>query len=610
MTLEDINQFKLKIQSENIALSIKYEYLKGLSELLEIYEYSFFACENKFNILKNNFQNEVVLFNQNLNVVWCYLKENKNFLNINDNDFIYKWLINNLGVLLVIKQNNLRAYDIVMELKLEKQKEFPIFEIDDKYIFRLKQLIDHLRSYGDLPVQTDNIFKFDDGVCMGRFIAHNKRKIMMLKEGNEFAFELASYFERKNLSFDDRLKEVYDYLMKYNNLPFIGDNKVTFSNGEVMSTWFSHNRKKLSLMNNYMAQKIIKYLNGRKLNFEDKLNELYNYYALNGFIPTALSREVFSDDSLMGGFVRDNKAKLMQISLVDNRAQEILDFLNSKNLSEIEKMKEACLYLKQCGELPFKSDKKVCFSDGSYMGYWIYSHYKDIENSHNRYSKEILNYLKEKQVNLLTFDDKLNEAYNYWLEVHDLPYTSDKSVKFSNGQIMGLWLSHNRKKLMNIDDERAKAVINCLDERRGLSFEEKIAELYFNLLDEDFLITSDSTFSDGVNIKKWLRDNKKQFELLKDKNNAVSLIWKKCFKLSFAEKINEAYEYLSLYHKIPFQSDKEVLFSDGSYIGMWISNNKRKIYFGDNDVVLLKEKMVEVNPHCFEKIRMAVKKHG
>ena len=43
MTLDDIKQFKIKIQSEYVPLSVKYEYLKGLSELLGTYEYSFFV---------------------------------------------------------------------------------------------------------------------------------------------------------------------------------------------------------------------------------------------------------------------------------------------------------------------------------------------------------------------------------------------------------------------------------------------------------------------------------------------------------------------------------------------------------------------------------------
>ena len=75
MTLDDIKQFKIKIQSENIPLSVKYEYLKGLSQLLETYEYSFFACEEQFEILKLSFQNEKIIFNQKINIIYKIKKK-------------------------------------------------------------------------------------------------------------------------------------------------------------------------------------------------------------------------------------------------------------------------------------------------------------------------------------------------------------------------------------------------------------------------------------------------------------------------------------------------------------------------------------------------------
>lgn len=601
MTLDDIKQFKIKIQSEDIPLSVKYEYLKGLSQLLEIYEYSFFACEEQFRILKVSFQNEKAVFNQKINIIHHYLKENKNFLNLKKDSLIYKWLLDNVGVLMVMQHLDLRAYDIVSELKLEKHKEFPVSDINDKYIYRLKQLVDHLRNYGDLPVQTDKNFKFEDGVYMGRFIAHNKRKIMMLKEGNEYAFELASYFEKKNLSFDEKLKEVYEYLVNYGKLPFTSDNEVKFSNGEVMSTWFSHNRKKISLMNNYMAKEITKHLNGRKLKFTDKLDELYNYYILNDFIPSVSSREVFSDGSLMGGFVKENKDNLIKVSEVDSRAKEILVFLSSKKLNDEEKIKEAYLYLESNGELPAKSNKKVCFSDGSYMGYWLREHYNDLVNNNDEYSKKLIKYFEFLESKALTRDDKLNEVYNYLLKYNHLP-SRRALVYFSNGEVMNYWFGHNLDRLRLSDDNRAQTIINYLGSQKGISFEEKVAELYTKILDEEFRITNESIFSDGVNIKGWLRDNKKRLELLKEESDVVLLIWKKCFKLSFEEKVMEFYEYLILYNKIPFQSDREALFSDGTFIGMWISNNKRRIYL-DDSLNMLKEKMEEINPCSFNRIK-------
>lgn len=46
----------------------------------------------------------------------------------------------------------------------------------------------------------------------------------MLKEGNEYAYAISEYFEKKYLSFEDRLKEVYEYLVYNGSLPYIGDN--------------------------------------------------------------------------------------------------------------------------------------------------------------------------------------------------------------------------------------------------------------------------------------------------------------------------------------------------------------------------------------------------
>ena len=198
-------------------------------------------------------------------------------------------------------------------------------------------------------------------------------------------------------------------------------------------------------------------------------------------------------------------------------------------------------------------------------------------------------------------------VYNYLLKHGCLPPRREL-IYFSNGEVMNYWLNHNLARLRLSDDNRAKAIINYLDSQKGISFEEKVAELYTKILDEEFELTNDSLFSDGVHIyiKSWLSDNKKRLEILKEESDIVLLVWKKCFKLSFEEKVTEAYEYLDLYNKIPFQSDKEALFSDGTFIGMWISNNKRRIYL-DDSLIMLKEKMEKINMHCFERIQMVKK---
>ena len=221
----NINGLKLKIVSEYLPLSLKYEYLKRLNEILNIYKYSSFAVEKSLRELEDCFDKDVSLFNISLNVVFKYLKEYGNFYNLDKNGSMYKWLINNMGVL-IFMNNDLRVYDIINEIGYEKSKDFPIFKVDDRYILRLKEIYEHLKKYGSLPVQTDREFKLHDGTYMGSFLSHNKRRIYMLKEGNEYAYAIARYYEKRYLSFSDKLNEVYEYFLREGILPYIDDTVV------------------------------------------------------------------------------------------------------------------------------------------------------------------------------------------------------------------------------------------------------------------------------------------------------------------------------------------------------------------------------------------------
>ena len=308
----NINGLKLKIVSEYLPLSLKYEYLKRLNEILNIYKYSSFAVEKSLRELEDCFDKDVSLFNISLNVVFKYLKEYGNFYNLDKNGSMYKWLINNMGVL-IFMNNDLRVYDIINEIGYEKSKDFPIFKVDDRYILRLKEIYEHLKKYGSLPVQTDREFKLHDGTYMGSFLSHNKRRIYMLKEGNEYAYAIARYYEKRYLSFSDKLNEVYEYFLREGILPYIDDTVVRFSNGEVMSYFISHNRKKLSLMEDRKAKIIIDYLDERKgVSFEKKVLEAYVYLSENKVIPPRDDKDIcFSDGIPIGSWLVYNKRKIL-----------------------------------------------------------------------------------------------------------------------------------------------------------------------------------------------------------------------------------------------------------------------------------------------------------
>lgn len=582
MALEEVKKFKIEIANAYIPLSLKYEYLDSLNNLLEADEYSFFAVDK----LKEKFKSEVLSFNYFIDMAFNYLKENKSFIGLKEDSLIYKFLLKNVGVL-IFMNNNFKAVDIVKEILSEKT--FGIFNVDESYILRLYELVCHLREYGSLPVQTDRNFRFNDGTYMGTFLARNKKKIYVLKEGNEYAYEITSYFEKKYMTFDDKVKEVYEYLKKHGSVPFTSDTKVKFSNGEIMGYFISHSRKKISLLGSDMAIAITKCLDERKFCFEDKIDEIYDVLLKNGKLT---NKDLFSDGLSMMRFIFDNKKRMMSENY--EKVRFILDYFENRKLTFEKKLEEAYLFLNENGFLPGSHNKEICFSDGSYIGYWVYKHLDEILSFNNIYSKAIIIYLESKK---FTFDDKLSEIYDYLVLNGEIP----NNCKFSNGEDMWNFLNHNVIKIKAMDDKRSLLITSYLDERKGLSFSDKIKELYIMCLN-DVILNKNSSFSDGVNIKGWLSDNKDRLEKLKD-DKIISYIWNRCFKRTFEEKVIEAYNYICECECVPLQSD-EARFTDNTLIGMWLSNNKREIYYSDDEyVILLKNKILEIRNNFFNRIK-------
>ena len=146
----------------------------------------------------------------------------------------------------------------------------------------------------------------------------------------------------------------------------------------------------------------------------------------------------------------------------------------------------------------------------------------------------------------LNFEEKLEEAYKYLQETGKLPLLKDSTIKFSDGVLIGGWLFDNKNKIEELSqtNEQAKAIINELNKRKGLSFE---------------------------------------------------------------EKLEETYKYLQDMGKIPVWGDKQVQFRDNTLMGNWLNNNKQKIYelyLNDDDVaVKFVNVVLELKPKYFDKVK-------
>ena len=392
------------------------------------------------------------------------------------------------------------------------------------------------------------------------------------------------------LSFEEKLNEVYEYLQENKCLPMKKEKTIKFSDGVLMGSWLVDNRLKLEEMsqNNEQAQAIVDELKRRKgLSFEEKLLEAYKYLQENKCLPMKSNKTIkFSDGVLMGSWLNNNKLKLEEMSQNNEQAQAIVDELKRrKGLSFEEKLLEAYKYLQENKYLPNQIDKTIKFSDGSFMGLWLYVNKVKLEemSQNDEQVRVIINELNSQKG--LSFEKKLEEVYDYLLEYGELPNLGDKQIKFNDGVLISSWLSNNKLKLeeMSQNDEQARAIINELKRRRGLSFEEKLLEAYKYLQENKCLPNiNDKTikFSDGPFMGVWLYVNKVKLEDMSQNDERARVIINELNSqrsLSFEEKLNEVYGYLQENKCLPNQRDKTIKFSDGSFMGSWLNSNKLKL---------------------------------
>ena len=276
-----------------------------------------------------------------------------------------------------------------------------------------------------------------------------------------------------------KLEEVYDYLLEYGELPNLGDKQIKFNDGVLISSWLSNNKLKLEEMsqNDEQARAIINELKRRRgLSFEEKLLEAYKYLQENKCLPNQRDKTIkFSDGSFMGSWLNSNKLKLEEMSQKDEQVQVIINELKNLNgLSFEEKLDEVYGYLQENKCLPSQKDKTIKFSDGKFMGNWLFDNKSKLEgmSQNNEKVRAIINELKRRKG--LSFEEKLEETYEYLQKNNNLPNSRDKIIKFSDGSVMSIWINNNKQKIykLHLDgDELIVKFVNAVLEIRPKYFD-------------------------------------------------------------------------------------------------------------------------------------------
>ena len=212
---------------------------------------------------------------------------------------------------------------------------------------------------------------------MGIWLSRNKENVNSIQRTNNKAKTIIEELnKRKGLSFEGKLDQVYNYLLKHNELPSTNNKIIKFNDGVQIGQWLLRNKKKLEEMQEYdeRARKIIEELNNRKgLNFEEKLEQVYNYLLKRNELPAMTNRIIkFNDGVQMGQWLNSNKKKLEEMQEYNEHAKKIVEELSKrKGLNFEEKLDEAYKYLQEHDKLPSEKDYKIKFSDGTSLGSWL-----------------------------------------------------------------------------------------------------------------------------------------------------------------------------------------------------------------------------------------------
>ena len=280
----------------------------------------------------------------------------------------------------------------------------------------LKEVVNYLKSEEGKNIMSVNAVnkKFSSGSDMSNWLIYNKTKIIEASnDGNEDALYIVSRFNW-TFSFDQRLKEVVDYLKSEEgqNITFYRTINKKFSSGYSMRFWLDSNKPKIIEISNEN---------------EDAL------YIVNRF---------------------------SWIFLFDQHLKEVTDYLKSKegqNITGYSKIKKK-------------------FSSGSDMANWISLNKPKIievsnENEDALYIAKRFEWLKEKVV--LSFEQRLKEVADYLKseEGQNIIFYNNINKKFSSGTDMAYWIYGNKPKIIEVSNENEDALYIA---KRFEWFEEKL----------------------------------------------------------------------------------------------------------------------------------------
>ena len=451
-----------------------------------------------------------------------------------------------------------------------------------------EKLLEYLQAMKDndnkiIPYSSSLLFS--DGTKMNHYWCHasNKDKIykMITEESNPFVIQykdqcevLIKEYNKKQLSEEERLLEYLQAMKENDNKIIPYNSSLLFSDGTKMRTYCSKNRDKI-------YQMVMEEGNQFIIKYKDQCEVLIKEY---------------------------------------NSYQE----KSETKITEEEKLLEYLQAMKDDDNKIIPNRSPLLFSDGTKKGYyWVNCKdkiYKMITEKGNQfivqYKKQCEVLIKEYNKKQLSEEERLLEYLQAMKENDNkiIPYNS--SLLFSDGTKMRTYCSKNRDKIYQMVMEEGNQFIikykdqcevlikeyNSYQEKSEtkITEEEKLLEYLQAMKDDDNKIipfNSPLLFSDGTKMGYyWSRSNNKDkiYKMITEKGNPFIVKYKdQCevlineynsyqekseTKITEEEKLLEYLQAMKDNDNKIIPSNSPLLFSDGTQMRQYWSNNRDKIY--------------------------------
>ena len=394
-----------------------------------------------------------------------------------------------------------------------------------KDLNRLEEIYDFFKTNGYIPAQNSVKERFKDGRYMGTWINYHKKEIKELAENNEKAKKIDELIESKsNYRFSikqEKIKEVFE-MLKTKSVEEV--KTATFKDGVNTYTWLidkkQYIKQEMEKGNPYATSVFKTFYKRNQMTFEERLKEAVEYVMLSNKLPANGSKVKFSDGTNMPIWVHNYEKKIREMSDSGNAEAQLVEFYMKKrsrpSYLDIEvKIHEFCEFIKENKKFPSCND---LFSNKTLMYNWYYANKEKLRKmatDGNKEAKSIIELASkyQKRKNTISFDEKINELYEYIKKNKKLPIYYEKHL-FSDGINMTYWLQSNNKKIEKLSQNNLKAkLINTLfkeKQRFKCTLDSGINQVIEFYQANKYLPKkySSEKFSNGGLIWKWLVANK------------------------------------------------------------------------------------------------------